>query len=68
MSSSMGECHRREAVLTFQDRSEAARSIAAETYRVNELDAGEVHVVFGELIEDLLVMNGLWTEMPVALM
>lgn len=56
MSSSIGECHRNDAVFTYGPMRHGGYMTAEATYRVDEPDAREVHIMFGELFHGVSVM------------
>lgn len=69
MSSSMGECHRRDAVLILGVICLSAFDSSTEekeTHRVDKLYARQVHVVFGVFIQDLWIVYGLGAQILVA--
>jgi len=58
ISSSIGLCHRSEAVFIYQgDEPWKQRQEYNRAHRVDELDACEVDIIFGVLIDKFLIVN-----------
>ena len=69
MSSSMGLCHRNEAVFTYLgDEPWGQRAKCDETHRVDKPDACQVHIVLRILINQFVIMNRLGLDVFVTLM
>lgn len=58
MSSSMGECQRSEAVLIYAGVLAVYKHQRQIAYRVDKLDARQVHIVFRELVHNVFIVDG----------
>lgn len=66
MSSSMGECHRSEAVLICSATSQLPYIVRREpAHRINKLDTRKIHVVLRKRLENFRVVNRLGSKMLV---
>ena len=58
ISSSIGLCHRSEAVFIYQgDEPWKQRANYNRAHRVDELDARKVHIIFCVLINEFIIVN-----------
>ena len=58
MSSSIGLCHRNEAVFIYQgDEPCKQRQKHNGAHRVDELDARKVHIIFCVLVDQFVIVN-----------